>query len=92
MYLVGNVIDKEDERKISTEEGRKAAENNGFNYYMETSAKTGHNIKELFQMASKHIYKVHKHRLDQFVDDEKRDEMITKNSTIYKDSILEPQL
>ena len=67
MYLVGNAIDKVDERKISKEEGIKAAEKFGFNHYMETSAKTGENIKELFTTASKHIYVVHKDRLNEFV-------------------------
>ena len=78
MYLVGNVVDREDERKISTEDGRRAAENNGFNYYMETSAKTGFQIKELFQMAARHIYKVHKNRLDEFVSSVNQSKM-TKN-------------
>ena len=68
------------------------AEREGFDYYMETSAKTGSGIWELFQQAAKHIYVMHRDELEKFVDDEKWEEYVTKNSTIYRDSVLEPVL
>jgi small GTP-binding protein len=66
MYLVGNVVDKEEERQITREEARECAMLNKFDYYIETSAKTGQGIKDGFQMAAKHIYLKFKERLDEF--------------------------
>ena len=48
IILVGNKIDLRNERIISEEEGRKLAIDNNF-FFFETSAKTGENIKEIFQ-------------------------------------------
>ncbi len=47
IYLVGNKIDMEEERKVSTEEGKKLAEELGIPFF-ETSAKTGENIDNIF--------------------------------------------
>ena len=47
IYLVGNKIDLNDKREITTEEGQKYAEDHNINYY-EVSAKTGININDLF--------------------------------------------
>ena len=53
LYLVGNKNDLVNERKISTEEGRKAQKNFATNHFFETSAKTGDYIQEAFEhMAS----------------------------------------
>ena len=48
IVLVGNKKDKEDERFISEEEGRKIAEDNGFEFF-EISILTGENVNEAFQ-------------------------------------------
>ena len=50
--LVGNKIDLEDKRVISTEEGEKYAKNNNINF-MEVSAKSGEGITDLFSKAIK---------------------------------------
>ena len=55
MVLVGNKSDLE-ERQVSTEEGQKLAEENGM-LFLETSAKTGENVKELLEESAKEIYK-----------------------------------
>jgi small GTP-binding protein len=47
IILVGNKIDDEKNRKVSTEEGEKIAKENNFDFY-ETSAKTGINIDSTF--------------------------------------------
>ena len=48
IYIAGNKIDLEEERKIKTEEGKKLAEELGLPFF-ETSAKTGVNINESFE-------------------------------------------
>ena len=45
--LCGNKVDLETERKITTKDGEKAAEKLGVPF-METSAKTGHSVVEVF--------------------------------------------
>lgn len=47
MILVGNKSDMQAERKVSTEEGMRKAEDHGM-LFIETSAKTPTNIRELF--------------------------------------------
>ncbi|MFX1295245.1 MAG: GTP-binding protein [Promethearchaeota archaeon] len=47
MLMVGNKIDLVDERKIAFEEGKKVADELGFSY-LETSAKTGDNVRRAF--------------------------------------------
>lgn len=51
--LVGNKCDKSD-RKISQEDGRTLAEENGMTYF-ETSAKTGNGIEEAFEFLAQSI-------------------------------------
>ena len=57
IFLIGNKIDLEDSRKITTEEAKKLRTDYEFNLYMETSAKTGFNAKEIFIEAAKVLYK-----------------------------------
>ena len=45
--LVGNKCDREDEKVISTEQGKELADEYGLRFF-ETSAKSGFNISELF--------------------------------------------
>ena len=54
IYLVGNKIDKKEERKISKEEGKKLADSFGVQFY-ESSAKTGENIDIIFYNLLKDI-------------------------------------
>lgn len=51
LILVGCKEDLKHERKVTYEEGLKYAENNNM-IYIETSAKTDYNIKELFELIS----------------------------------------
>ena len=45
--MVGNKVDLESDRKVSQSDGKKAAERLGIPF-LETSAKTGHNVTEAF--------------------------------------------
>ena len=57
-YLVGNCADlvAEDELQNSREDAIKFTKDNHFDYYIETSSKTGENVSELFEILTKHLY------------------------------------
>ena len=59
IFLVGNKIDLEDKREVSTEEGKLFYENNKLSLFIETSAKNGTNIQELFKRAAILLYREH---------------------------------
>ena len=54
--LAGNKIDKSEDRQISTEQGSKYCKDNSL-LFMECSAKTNVNVKELFTMIAKSLPK-----------------------------------
>ena len=56
IILIGNKIDLEDKRKISTDEGKDVAAQNGL-IFMETSAKTGEGVNEIFEKTALEITK-----------------------------------
>ena len=51
IVLVGNKLDDEENRQVSTEEGSNMAKHHGLEdiQFIETSAKTGINVKQLFK-------------------------------------------
>lgn len=55
LMLVGNKTDLDNEREVSFQQGEKKA-NEIWCPFMETSAKTNHNIKECFEKASRILY------------------------------------
>ena len=57
IFLVGNKADLEEERKVSKEEGEKYKEDQHLDLFMETSAKTGHNARNVLVEAAKILYK-----------------------------------
>ena len=59
MVLAGTKLDLKEERMVSTEEGKKFAEENEMLFF-ETSAKTGENVEKLFAKSVKKIYKIKK--------------------------------
>ena len=56
VYLIGNKCDLEEERKIQKYEGEELKNQYNFNYFMETSAKTGSNIINLLDKIAINIY------------------------------------
>ena len=56
IILIGNKIDLENNRKVSTEEAERLANELGIQLFLETSAKTGYNASELFINAGKILY------------------------------------
>ena len=67
IYLIGNFSDEEENRQIPYEEALEFARNEQFAHYIETSAKTGENVNEVFQTMTKHFYLLNENNLDRFV-------------------------
>jgi len=59
IFLIGNKTDLEDQRTITKEEAKIFGENHKFNYFIETSAKTGFNAQNVFIRAAKELYMNH---------------------------------
>jgi small GTP-binding protein len=60
LVLVGNKADLQEKRKVSVHDGESLANQWGMCRFMETSAKAGKNIEQLFYTIAKEI---HKHQL-----------------------------
>ena len=57
IFLVGNKADLEEDRKVSKEDGEKYKEEQHLDLFLETSAKTGHNARNVLVEAAKILYK-----------------------------------
>ena len=57
IFLIGNKIDLEESREVTSEEANKFKNDFEINLYMETSAKTGFNAKEIFIEAARALYR-----------------------------------
>ena len=57
IFLIGNKSDLEDDRKVNKENAEKLKNDYEFDYFNETSAKTGFNAKEIFVKAAQILYK-----------------------------------
>jgi len=55
IMLIGNKCDLEHRRQVSPEEGKKFAEDHGL-MFLETSAKTAHNVEDAFLKPAQEIY------------------------------------
>ena len=60
IFLIGNKIDLEDQRVVSKEAGEELAKDHNLNLFMETSAKTGINAREVFIRAAKMLLEEYK--------------------------------
>ena len=70
IFLIGNKIDLADSRKVTEEEAIKFKDDYMLNLYMETSAKTGFNAREIFIEAARVLIK--EYNQYKKVDEEKK--------------------
>ena len=59
VFLIGNKIDLDDKRKVNKEDAEQYVKDNKLDYFVETSAKTGFNAKNVFIEAAKSLYIEH---------------------------------
>ena len=59
IFLIGNKVDLEDNRKVTKEEAIDFVDNNKIKLFLETSAKTGFKAKNIFIEAAKVLYEQH---------------------------------
>ena len=58
-FLIGNKLDLENQRRIPKDIAQHFCKDHGFNYFEETSAKTGDNAQKVFINAAKELYLTH---------------------------------
>jgi len=87
IFLIGNKIDTEN-RKVSTEMGIKCKNDFFFDCFMETSAKDGINIKELFINCATILYEENQSLIESFNNKENKDN-IPQRFTLDKSNIYE---
>ena len=58
-FLVGNKLDLENQRRIPKDIAQHFCKDHGFNYFEETSARTGVNAQKVFINAAKELYLTH---------------------------------
>lgn len=59
IFLVGNKVDLENQRKVTKEELEEFCRNNNIDFFLEASAKSGLNVRDLFVEAAKCLYLEH---------------------------------
>ena len=81
VFLVGNKSDLENERVVSKEDGEKFKEEKNLDKFIETSAKTGENARNVLLEAAKLLYKNYlnaKNNLGAIKDNQKGDKLERK--------------
>lgn len=68
VILLGNMKDREEQREVPTEQAQEFQRKHGIAHYLETSAKTGENVKEIFTLAAKMLYFNNKDNLTEMRD------------------------
>ena len=56
VFLIGNKVDLENDRKVTKEQGEQFCKENKINGFMESSAKTGINVQKVFLKAAELLY------------------------------------
>ena len=78
IFLIANKVDLP-ERKVSTEQGNQCKNDFKFDLFMETSAKSGFNSKELFMNGAKILYKEYEKLNNLEKNKKKNEEKILNN-------------
>ena len=81
VFLIGNKIDLEKDRKITKEEGEEFAKLNRLNFFIEASAKTGINAQNIFVQAAKTLYQDHLKYKNEMGNEESSEPMKTMDIT-----------
>ena len=84
IFLIANKVDLP-EKQVTSEEGMNLKKEHGFECYMETSAKTGVNVKELFVNCALALYK----ELPKYIKEKEILESETGNKFSLKDNLKE---
>ena len=88
MYLIANFADMEDEREVSSEQALDFASKQGFHHYLETSAKTGQNITNMFSTITKHFFLKNEGNLEDY--EEREEDQSVRGSQYIKLQQAEP--
>ncbi len=91
IFFVGNKADLEEERKVSKEEGKKYKEKENLDIFMETSAKTGYNARNVLLEGTKLLYKDYIKYSKQNPNDKIPIPGIKKKGEILKDKKQKPK-
>ena len=59
IFLIGNKADLEDKRRLTKEQGEQLCRDHNLAFFMETSAKTGFNVQNVFIQVAKELYLQH---------------------------------
>ena len=59
IFLIGNKADLEDKRRLTKEQGEQLCNDHKLAFFMETSAKTGFNVQNVFIQVAKELYLQH---------------------------------
>ena len=85
IFLVGNKADLEDSRQVSKEEGMKYKTDQGLDLFLETSAKTGYNARNVLIEAAKILYADYLKYIENNPQGENVPGQVKKNSGLKKD-------
>ncbi len=56
IVLLGNMSDKEESREVTQQQAEEFRDKHKISFWIETSAKTGKNVQDLFLVAAKLVY------------------------------------
>lgn len=84
LILIGNKSDIDNNRQVSYKEGLELKEKHGFEFFLECSAKTGINAKEVFLEASKILYKNYLEYIDSI---SLRDDQKINNFNLFDENL-----
>ena len=67
VILVGNQKDREQYREVTPKQAEEFRVKHNIHFFIETSAKTGENVQDIFTMAAKMLYNNYKDKINEMV-------------------------